>query len=246
MIDFNPRSLTYPITRERQLMRTLLFSIVLFGLSFQGAPAGADEAAKWKSLFNGKTLDGWVQKNGTAKYEVRDGTILGTTVDGSWNSFLCTEIPYEDFELQFEVRVHDRLNSGVQIRSKTRETTVGEGPNRAAGRVIGPQVEIETSGTKGAEAGYIYEEASGNGWLTPEQRLKPHKHFKDGQWNQFRIVARGARIQTWINGVEIEDMTDERAYAEYPRGFIGLQVHRIKPGAGPFDVAWRNLRLREF
>ena len=125
------------------------------------------------------------------------------------------------------------------------ERTIGEGPNKAAGRVIGPQVEIEASGSDGAEAGYVYAEATGRGWLTPKQRLIPHKRFKDGQWNHYRIVAKGPRIQTWINGERIEDVTDVEAYAQYPRGFIGLQVHRIRPGAGPYRVAWRNIRVRE-
>ena len=30
-----------------------------------------------------------------------------------------------------------------------------------------------------------------------------------------------------------------------PTGFIGLQVHSIEPGSGPYEVAWRQLRLRE-
>ena len=197
------------------------------------------------SLFDGKTLDGWVQKNGTATYRVVEGTIVGTTVEGSWNSFLCTEKEYGDFELTFEVKVDKGLNTGVQIRSKTREQSIGEGPNRAAGRVIGPQVEIESSGKNGAEAGYIYAEATGLGWLTPKERLIPHKHFQDGQWNRYRIVAQGSRIRTWINDIPIEDLIDDEAYAEFPKGFIGLQVHRVRSGAGPYQVRWRKLRLRE-
>jgi hypothetical protein len=197
------------------------------------------------SLFDGKTLNGWIQKNGTATYRAVDGTILGTTVEGSWNSFLCTEKEYNDFELKFEVKVDMRLNSGVQIRSKTRKKTIGKGPNKAAGRVIGPQVEIESSGQKGAEAGYVYGEATGRGWLTSKDRLIPHKHFKDGQWNRYRIIAQGPRIRTWINDIPIEDLIDDKTYAEFPKGFIGLQVHRIRPGTGPYQVRWRNIVIRE-
>ena len=41
---------------------------------------------------------------------------------GSPNSFLCTDKLYGDFELQFEVKlINDELNSGVQIRSQTKE-----------------------------------------------------------------------------------------------------------------------------
>ena len=78
-----------------------------------------------------------------------------------------------------------------------------------------------------------------------KERLKPHTHFQDGAWNHFRIVAQGPRIQTWINGQPIEDLTDEAIYRTHPKGFIGLQVHGIKAGTGPYEVAWRKLRLRE-
>ena len=74
----------------------------------------------WSSLFDGKSLTGWSQKNGTATYVAKDGTILGTTAKGSPNSFLCSDKEYGDFELQFEVKVDDALNSGVQIRSHTK------------------------------------------------------------------------------------------------------------------------------
>ena len=42
----------------------------------------------WVSLFDGETLNGWIQKNGTATYRVEDGTIVGKTAKGSPNSFL--------------------------------------------------------------------------------------------------------------------------------------------------------------
>jgi len=197
-------------------------------------------AGEWTSLFDGESLDGWIQKNGTATYEVVDGTIEGTTSEGSPNSFLCTEETYGDFELEFEVKVHDRLNSGVQIRSKTKEP----GKGQDFGRVYGPQVEIESSGKKGAEAGYIYGEATGRGWLTPKDKLVPHKKMKDGEWNKFRVVANGPNIKTWINGEMVSDLTHEEIYETHPEGFIGLQVHSIGKGQGPYDVAWKNIRIK--
>ena len=209
------------------------------------------QAGDWVELFNGKDLTGWVQKNGTAKYVVEDGGVIcGTTVEGSPNSFLCTKKRYGDFELTFEVKVDPQLNSGVQIRSKTKKAPKkanGEKPKRndKPGRVFGPQVEIEASGEKGAEAGYIYGEATGRGWLVPQEKLIPHKKFKDGQWNQFRVIAKGARIQTFINGEPIIDLTDEAIFETHPKGFIGLQVHSIKKGAGPYQVRWRNIKLRQ-
>ena len=194
----------------------------------------------FKSLFNGKDLKGWIQKNGTATYRVEDNMIIGKTTPGSPNSFLCTEKEYSDFELLFDVKLlNDELNSGVQIRSKTKE------PDGEAkfGRVNGPQVEIEASWEDGAEAGYLYCEACG-GWMTPEEKLIPHKTFKNGEWNSYRVVAKGPRIQTWINGTQISDLTDEETYENFKKGFIALQVHGVGD-KGPYEVAWRNIKIKE-
>ena len=58
-------------------------------------------------------------------------------------------------------------------------------------------------------------------------------------------MAKGPRIQTWINGEKIEDLKDEAIYQTHPRGVIGLQVHGIGNKPGPYRAAWRNIRIRE-
>lgn len=228
-------------------MKTVLAAsaaLLLTALGCQSASVRTAAGEGWVSLFDGRTLSGWTQQNGTATYRVEDGVIVGRTAEGSPNSFLTTDRHYGDFELEFDVMVDPELNSGVMIRSRTRERATGTGPNEQAGRVFGPQVEIEASGAQGAEAGYVYGEAAG-GWLTPQERLIPHRHFRDGEWNRYRIVAQGPRIQTFINGELVEDLTHEEIYRTHPEGFIGLQVHGIPRGAGPYEVRWRNIRLRE-
>ena len=227
---------------ELRLLRNWggIFALVLLTTVHYSSALAAD----WVKLFDGKTLNGWVQNNGTATYRVEDGAIVGRTSEGSPNSFLCTVQDYGDFELEFEVKVHEKLNSGVQIRSKTKAQTTGEGPINAVGRVYGPQVEIEVSGAQGAEGGYVYGEAMGRGWLAFEERVLPHKYFIDGAWNRYRVVAKGARIQTWINREQIDDLTDEETYNTHPKGFIGLQVHGVPKGTGPYEVAWRKIRIK--
>lgn len=226
-------------TRYLFLTATLVVTPILLAEHHQEAeskeemPVTEGEATP---LFDGKTLKGWVQKNGTATYKVEDGTIVGTTAKGSPNSFLTTAENYGDFDMEFEVKVDNALNSGIMIRSQTEGGTHD-------GRVNGPQVEIEASGANGAEAGYLYGEAIG-GWMTPEKDLKPHKTFKDGEWNKMRILARGPRIQTWINGEQISDLTDEKVFKSHPTGFIGLQVHGVGD-KGPFQVAWRKLSIKD-
>lgn len=201
----------------------------------------SSEEAEWVSLFDGETLEGWTKRNGRATYRVEDGAIIGRSARIAYNSFLCTDKHYGDFELEFETKIlDDALNSGVQIRSRTRR---GSWLGFFLGVVNGPQVEVEAGGEGGSVSGYLYGEASG-GWMTPPERRVPHPHFQRGAWNHYRVLAEGPRIRVWINEVLIDDLTDEEKYASHPTGFIGLQVHAVG-WEGPYEVAWRNLRIRE-
>ncbi len=198
--------------------------------------AGAAGNGEWTTLFEGESVDAWPKHGGAATYRVEDGAIVGTSAPNSQNAFLCTNETFGDFELEFETMVHDSLNSGVQIRSHVRP----EGD-----RVYGPQVEIEAGGAEGAESGYIYGEALDTGWLTPAEELQPHTAFRDGEWNAYRVVAEGPRIRTWINGEPIADLTNEDVYADHREGLICLQVHGVGD-VGPWEVSWRNVRIRKF
>ena len=206
--------------------------------TYTGAGDAAETSAgegTWTTLFEGDNVDAWPKHGGAATYHMENGAVVGTTVPNSENTFLCTNETYGDFELEFETMVHDSLNSGVQIRSNVRQ---------AEDRVNGPQVEIEASGAEGAESGYIYGEAMDTGWLTPEEDRQPHTAFQDGEWNQYRLLAEGPRIQTWINGDAIADLIHEEAYASHQEGLICLQVHGVGD-EGPWEVSWRNVRVRE-
>ena len=205
-------------------------AVAMLALGCSCATMKSGLGSGWVSLFNGKNLDGWTQINGTAAYVVEDGTILGTTAEGSPNSFLCTEKTYADFELEFEVLVDTRLNSGVQIRSESK-------PDYKNGRVHGYQVEIATNGNSGR----IYDEGRRGKWLDEQASNDPAREaYQDGEWNQYRVICNGESIKTWINGVPVADMTDSMTAS----GFIGLQVHSFR-GDSPAWVRWRNIRIKE-
>ena len=205
--------------------------------------ATADDG--WVSLFDGKTLDQWQPIGlGKAEYIVKDGAIYGKTKEGSPNTFLASAKQYGDFELQFDVKVHDKLNSGCQIRSRVKTEEDLEAHGKPVGRFFGPQVEIESSP---GQSGYVYGEAYGGGWRSkaPQDKAHSHSYMKNGEWNRFRIVAKGPRITTYINGNLVEDLTDDEIYKTHSRGHLGLQVHGIGKQAGPFDVSWKNIRIKE-
>ena len=208
------------------MKRYLLFSLLTLSVFIS-----TSAQLNWKSLFNGKNLNGWKQLNGKANYYIEDGAIVGEAVANTPNSFLVTKETYGDFILEFEVFLNTEMNSGVQFRSlSTKEYKDG--------RVHGYQMELDPSDR--AFSGGIYDEAR-RGWLYPLSRNeKARESFQFAKWNKVRIEAIGSSINTWINGVQcsrlIDDMTKE--------GFIGLQVHSIRGeklvGA---SVRWKNLKI---
>lgn len=219
------------MTRRLMLILAAILSI---------APALA-QGEGFRPLFDGKTLAGFTIRSGTATYKVEDGTIVGTTAEGSGNTFLTTDKEYGDFELTFEVKVDNALNSGVQIRSHVAPENGFQpklGGKLPKDRLYGPQVEISTDGM----AGRIYDEARRGRWLDTKQPTAETKGaFKKGEWNQYRVLAQGDRVQTWVNGIPIADVRD----SEDAKGHIGLQVHGIARGTGPYQVRWKNLMIRE-
>ena len=202
---------------------------LLMILSFVAMHAGAQ---KWESLFDGKTLKGWTQKGGEAKYAVVKGEIVGTTVANTPNSFLCTEKEYGDFILEMDLKLDDPMNGGVQFRSLSK-------PDYQNGRVHGYQMEVDP--TARAWSGGIYDEGRRDWLYNLNINPEGQKAFKMGQWNKYRIEAIGSTIRTFINGIPtahlIDDMTD--------KGFIGLQVHGIyadmKEG---MKIRWKNIRIQ--
>ena len=239
-------------------------SIVAFALPQGGAATTAAAAAEgaWIDLFDGSTLNGWVHMNGAHTYTVEEGAIVGRTVESSasTNSFLCSLQEFGDFELELETTVDRITNQGIQVRTQVRPVaTTGRSFESFAGRVNGPQVEVRRYYPGQPATGLLYGEALGTNWLSSQQKIDAgHRHFVDDGWNKLRIVARGPRIQTFVNGHPVEDLVNEAVYKTHPRGFIALQMHGlsereialpIHAGSGvttsqPMVNRWRNIRIR--
>lgn len=224
-------------------MKKLIIAITTVGLALTSFAAPKKKnAGGWVSLFNGKEIKGFKPVGGYATYRVENGCIVGQTADGSKNTFLATEKDYADFELELEVKCDPALNSGIQIRSHVYEKDTPQaskpGRIREKGEVYGYQCEITTQ-AKGT-SGNFWDEGRWTKWHD-ELSAKAKQAFKDGEWNKYRILAKGNRIQSWVNGVKCADFKDDMDST----GFIGLQVHGIKKGTGPYEVRWRNIRVRE-
>ena len=187
---------------------------------------------KWTSLFDGKTLNGWNQKNGKALYSVENGEIVGKTVANTTNSFLCTNEEYGDFIFEVELKVENAMNSGIQFRSLSK-------PDYQNGRVHGYQMEVDP--TSRGWSGGIYDEGRRDWLYVPNFNPEGKKAFKMGDWNKYRIEAIDNTIRTWINGVPTAYLVDDMT----AKGFISLQVHAIngdmKEG---MTIRWKNIRIQ--
>lgn len=225
-------------------MKSKLLSLCAALAALALASTFAADKDGFKPLFNGKNLDGWEQHSGTAEYRVEDGAVVGKTVAGTGNSFLCTKKKYGDFILEFEFNVAKEMNSGVQFRSEFSEKDFeaeinGKKKKFPADRVFGYQYEIDPSAR--AYTGGVYDEAR-RGWLADlKENEAARKAFKNGEWNKARIECKGDHIQTFINGVKAADFKD----AMTTKGIIALQVHGIGKKPPGEEVRWRNIRLKE-
>ncbi len=232
---------------SRRMIVLVMAALLVVAVSCAKVIAVTD-GGDWKKLFDGRTLKGWEVRGGFAKYHVEDGQIVGTTVAGSPNTFLCTKKQYGNFVLEFEVKVDPALNSGVQVRSHVykKDTTLEVWRRgrkrkvvRKAGHVYGYQVEIsnERTGTSGG----VWDEARKSIWLYDiKSDPAARKVFKDNQWNKYRIACIGDSIKTWVNGVPCTDLRDPVDQI----GFIGLQVHSFR-GDKVAQVRWRNIRIKD-
>jgi hypothetical protein len=192
------------------------------------------QAGPWESLFDGKSLNGWRTLGGKAPYAVEDGTIVGTAIADTPNSFLATERTWGDFIFECEIlQEGGPTNSGIQFRSQSL-------PGYQNGRVHGYQLEIDPSAR--AWSGGIYDEAR-RGWLYPGT-LNPAARdlYQLGRWNHLRIEAIGSSLRTWINGRPVSHVIDDLTR----EGFIALQVHGVGKQLDQVGrrIRWRNLRIQ--
>lgn len=210
-------------------MKSRLLSLVLVSL----LTFNCRTEYNWKDLINGESLDGWHVLNGAAEFKMENGAIVGISTLNTPNTFLATTQNYGDFILEYEARMDDGLNSGVQIRSLSN-------PEYHNGRVQGYQIELDSSPR--AWSGGIYDEAR-RGWLynlecNPQAKLA----YRPDEWNSFRVAAIGHRIRVWLNGIQTADVIDDLT----AEGFIALQVHSIGSDQSKEGkrVVFRNIRIK--
>jgi hypothetical protein len=194
------------------------------------AASPSSTGSDFTSLFDGKTLKGWVTRgghyDGDAAWTVEDGAITGRQGPKGEGGLIYTERPYTEFDLELDVKMDEPFDSGIFLRM----APVGRGA----------QVTLDL--VPNGEVGAIYSDAFLQHNPTARSR------YKNGQWNQFRVKCTGAdmHIETWMNGEKIVDYSvppNSPGFA--PTGLIGLQVHGNRDDPPQNKVQFRDILLRD-
>jgi hypothetical protein len=198
----------------KNFLTSFLLIIIIGSLSSQ-------VKAQKKSIFNGKNLKGW-EIYGTEKWFVEDGLLVCESGPDEEYGYLGTKKHYKDFELSIDFKQEANGNSGVFFRSTIEGT-----------KIAGWQAEVAPPGHS---TGGIYE-SYGRGWLIKPDPDK--ENLKMGDWNTMKIRAIGSKVTTWLNGVQMIEIVDEKIGSA--TGSIALQIH----SGGGIRVLWKNILIEE-
>jgi hypothetical protein len=235
----------------------LVFLFVCESVVFAG---DSSSSQGWVSIFNGKDLTGW---DGDPRlWLVKDSVIRGQTTlanPAHGNTFLIWRNgKLKDFELKIKFRIQNG-NSGIQYRSKEIDKWV----------VSGYQAEVENNPGK---VGFLYHE-QGRGWLvnvgdlmlidekgkkevvsnvSDVDELIKAGYYRDKDWNEYRIIARGNHLIQYLNGYKTMELIDndritnpndpEDRNGSAREGILALQIH----AGPPMLVEFKDIFVKNF
>ena len=199
---------------------------VLASLLSLAAAAGLSAAEpKLVPLFNGKDLTNFKAEGAAEFWRVENGVLVGENNAAKKGHYLWTQKDYGDFVIEFDVRwkgTTDRgVDTGIEMRKPHIQLQLG----------ISGSLRVDMSGSFYTGGKPAYPEA---GQAKDAKKLmKP-----EGEWNTFRIQAKGNTFTCWINGTKASEYTDAKFSGAAP---LGLQIH---PGV-VMKCEYRNVRIAE-
>jgi hypothetical protein len=216
---------------------------------------------EWRSLFDGRTLDGWMWSTAAnppaPSWAAIDGT-LQTTPGRGEQVYLLTKDSFRDFELSFEWKTEEGGNSGIKYRFQG-YWDLGKFSDAPSGKERIEPIALEyqlTDDERHPDAlgdvkhstGAIYE------YKAPDKAGPA----RAGVWHESRIVARGLHVEHWLDGrrvvaVELDSPEMQKAFAASGRkgssALLAKHARRESPLALQFHDGhfwFRNIRVREW
>jgi Domain of Unknown Function (DUF1080) len=219
-------------------------------------------------IFDGKTLNGW--EGDTTYWRVENGSLMGEVTPSTLlkaNTFVVWKGGAPgDFELKVEFKIAEAGNSGINYRSETlteiphalrgyqadidgMNNYTGQNYEERGRTTLAYRGEVATilSQDNPSDPASFKENVKNNAWSKREitgslgniDSLK--SEIKGGDWNTCHIIAKGNRLQHYINGVLMSDVTDNDTLNRKMEGLLGVQVH-VGP---PMTVEYRNILLKQ-
>ncbi|MDF9794918.1 hypothetical protein OKW21_000181 [Catalinimonas alkaloidigena] len=236
--------------------------------NLSGQSTSSKDEEGFVTIFDGASLDGW--EGDPDLWRVENGSLVGEISPGNElkaNSFIIWQGGEPaDFELITEFRITENGNSGINYRSERLDTIPYalrgyqadiDGKNRYTGQnyeerkrttlAYRGQKTTISSQPNPDEEGSLRANVERNAWknaevtgsLGEDEALKAEINAQD--WNEAHLVIKGNRLQHYINGVLMSDVTDDDNVNRKMSGLLGVQVH-VGP---PMKVEYRNIRLKE-
>lgn len=188
----------------------------------------AEKSAGWKLLFDGKSLDGWKASESPGSFTVQNGELV---VFGKRSHLFYTgpvaNAKFKNFELQLDIKTYPKANSGVYFHTEYQET---------GWPAKGYEVQVNNTHK---------DVKKGAGLYAIKDNLEAPA--KDGEWYTMRIKVEGKHVQTFVNGKQIVDYTEE-PNAERPEAMKGRLISHgtfaIQGHDPESKVVYRNIKVR--
>ncbi|MDR3716826.1 MAG: DUF1080 domain-containing protein [Puia sp.] len=241
------------------------FLTIICGSCNSSKSSTAQDEKGFVPIFDGKSLDQW--KGDPVYWRVEDGCLVGVVTRETLlkrNTFIIWqgEMP-ENFEIRVEYKVSREGNSGINYRSEPIEgfpfalrgyqadlnganTYTGSNYEERRRTTLASQGQRVVIPPLDNPADSLQVHIVDNQWLPKivtgslgdPDSLKTHIRVDD--WNEYHIIVRGNRMQHYVNGILMSDVTDNDPVNRRFKGFLGVQVH-VGP---PMKIAYRNFRLK--
>ena len=205
-------------------MKRLPFALTLI-FSLAAVLASPADEPNFKPLFNGKDLTGFKDGESKALWRVEGGVLIGENDAAKKGDYLWTEKEYRDFVIEFDVRwkaTTDRgVDTGIEMRKPKIQLQLG----------VSGSLRVDMTGSFYTGGKPAYPEAG--------QAKEAKKLMKpEGEWNHFRLQAKGDTFTCWINGRKASEYTDAKFSGAAP---LGLQIH----SGVEMKCEYRNVNIAE-
>lgn len=204
-------------------------SLILFAVLMTPC-SGQDSSGGWKSMFDGKTFDGWKKTENMDSWKIVDGN-LQCDGERSHLFYVAEDKPFGNFEFECEVRTQPGSNAGIYFHTRLQD----EGWPK-----YGYECQVNISHKDPKKSGSLYGTVN-----VGEEDLKDV--IKDNEWYKTYIKVEGKHITIKVNDKVTVDYTEEEGHEAFSKDFerrlgkgtFALQAHDPKS-----VVAFRNLKVR--